>query len=167
AAAHGLVTSAWTLGSGLARVLGSHHERTRRAGAALTATVLILVGYLPASANLDGYYRWRHGTDWRTVAMVLDRAVTPGDAVVATLGAAYPLRYYWSGLVSQMDDRILSERYHRGPPGQRLWIITLEGWDWQPELHEWLAAHAVQVGEVPPSWSLPRVYIHRAQGALQ
>jgi mannosyltransferase len=165
--AHGLVTAAWTLGNTLARVLGSHQERTRRVGAALTATVLILIGYLPASASLDGYYRWRLGTDWRTVATVLDRAVTPGDEVVATLGAAYPLRHYWSGLVTQVDRRALSERYRRGPPGQRLWIITLEGWDWEPELHQWLAAHAVQVGEVPPSWSLPRVYIHRAQGALR
>jgi dolichyl-phosphate-mannose-protein mannosyltransferase len=165
--AHGLVTAAWTLGNALARVLGPRYERTRRVGAALTATVLILLGYLPASANLEGYYRWRQGTDWRTVATVLDRAVTPGDAVVGTLGAVYPLRYYWSGLVTQIDGRMLSERYHHGPPGQRLWIITLEGWDWQPELHQWLAAHAVQVGEVPPSWSLPRVYIHRAQGALR
>ena len=167
AVAHGLVTAAWTLGNWLARVLGTHHEWTRRVGAALTATVLILVGYLPASASLDGYYRWRHGTDWRTVAMVLDRTVTPGDEVVATLGAVYPLRFYWSGLVTQVDARALSERYRRGLAGQRLWIITLEGWDWQPELHQWLAAHAVRVGEVPPSWSLPRVYIHRAQGALQ
>ena len=165
--AHGLVTTAWTLGHALARAVGSHHEWTRRAGAALTATILILIGYLPASANLDGYYRWRLGTDWRTVATVLDRVVTPGDEVVATLGAAYPLRYYWSGLVTQVDGRVLSERYHPGPAGRRLWIITLEGWDWEPELHRWLAAHAVQVGEVPPSWSLPRVYIHRAQGALR
>ena len=165
--AHGLVTVAWTLGSALARVLGTHREWTRRVGAAVTATALILIGYLPASANLDGYYRWRLGTDWRTVSTVLDRAVTPGDEVVATLGAVYPLRHYWSGVVAQVDLRSLSERYHRGPPGQRLWIVTLEGWDWEPELREWLAAHAVQVGEVPPSWSLPRVYIHRAQGALR
>jgi mannosyltransferase len=167
AVAHGLVTAAWTLGNWLARIRGAHHECASRVGAGLTATVLILVAYLPASANLDGYYRWRQGTDWRTVATVLDRAVTPGDEVVATLGAVYPLRYYWSGLVGEIDGRLLSERYRRGAPGQRLWIVTLEGWDWQPELHRWLAAHAVQVGEVPPSWSLPRVYIHRAQGALR
>ena len=165
--AHGLVSAAWALGNALTRALGSRQEWTPRVGAALTAAGLILIGYLPASASLDGYYRWRHGTDWRTVATVLDRMVTPGDEVVATLGAAYPLRYYWRGGVTQTDGHALAERYHRGPSGQRLWIITLEGWDWEPEIHRWLEAHAVQVGEVPPSWSLPRVYIHRAQGALQ
>ena len=165
--AHGLVTAAWTLGNALATIVGSHREWARRAGAALAATVLILIGYLPASASLDRYYRWRHGTDWRTVATVLDRAVTTGDEVVATLGAVYPLRYYWNGLVSQVDGRALSERYRPGPPEQRLWIITLEGWDWEPELHRWLDAHTVEVSEVPPSWSLPRVYIYRAQGALR
>jgi hypothetical protein len=167
AVAHGLVTGAWAVGNGLARVLGSHRGWTARVAAALTAAILILVGYLPASANLHGYYRWRRGADWRTVATILDRTVTKGDTVVATLGATYPLRHYWSGLVAQIDGPDLAQRYRRGPPGQRLWIITLEGWDWQPQLHEWLAAHAVQVGEVPPSWSLPRVYIHRAQGTLR
>src|SRR5262249_36059468 len=165
--AQGIVTAAWTAGRWIAHVLGSHTLRMRRVGAAFTATTLILVGYLPASANLDGYYRWRHGADWRTVAMVLDHAVPKGDAVVATPGAVYPLRYYWSGRVTQVDGQILSERYHHGAPGHHLWIITLEGWDWQPELHRWLETHAVQVGEVPQSWSLPRVYIHRAQGMIE
>ena len=38
--------------------------------------------------------------------------------------------------------------------------MTIEGWDWAPELHQWLAAHATRVGEIPPSWSRQRVYIH-------
>jgi hypothetical protein len=167
AVAHGLVTTAWTVGNRVARIVGSHQGWTARVTAALTAAVLILVGYLPASASLDGYYRWRRGADWRTVATVLDRAVTEGDMVVATLGATYPLRHYWSERVTQIDGPDLAQRYRRGPPGQRLWVITLQGWDWQPALREWLAAHAVQVAEIPPSWSLPRVYIHRAQGTLR
>jgi hypothetical protein len=165
--AHGLVSAAWMMGDAVARVIGSHRPWPRQVTAALTATALILIGYLPASANLDGYYRWRHGADWRTVSTVLNRLVTPGDTVVATLGAVYPLRFYWNGGVTLVDANALADHYRRGPSGRRLWIITLEGWDWQPEIREWLEANAVQVGEVPPSWSLPRVYIHRAQGTLQ
>jgi hypothetical protein len=159
--AHGLRTTACALGHRLTPQPGW----APRVGAAVAAMTFILVGWLPASANLDGYYQWRLGTDWRTVALVLDRAVTPGDEVVATLGAVYPLRHYWSGLVTEVDERVLSERYRRGPAGHRLWIITLDGWDSEPALRQWLAAHAVQVGEVPPSWSRPRVHIHRAQMA--
>jgi hypothetical protein len=41
--------------------------------------------------------------------------------------------------------------------------VTLSGWDDSSPLAAWLAAHAIAVGEVPASWSLPTVYIHRVR----
>jgi hypothetical protein len=62
--------------------------------------------------------------------------------------------------VDEVDADRLQARFRSTSPARRAWIITIEGWDWAPELHEWLAAHAVRVGEVPASWSRQRVYIH-------
>ncbi len=166
AVAHGLVSAGRVTGHALAGAVGARHAWIHRAGTTCAALVLILAGNLPAAADLGEYYRWRQGSDWRTVAAVLDRSVAPGDEVVATLGAVYPLRYYWREDVAQVDGPLLRERYRPDYPGRRLWIITLDGWDWKPDLRGWLAAHAIEVGEVPPSWSLPGVHIHRAQGGL-
>jgi uncharacterized membrane protein len=110
---------------------------------------------------LGWYYQRRQGTDWRTVADVLDRLVAPGDEVRATLGAEYPLRYYWRPEVRGFDLANVSAPVPVRADGPRVWIVTLAGWDDSPRLAEWLATHAVSVGEVPPSWSLPTVSIHR------
>jgi hypothetical protein len=164
AMAQGLVGAARGAGAAAVWTFGAPHGWTRRATAAAVAGVLILVGYLPARADLGEYYRWRRGNDWRTVAAVLDRLVEPGDEVVATLGAVYPLRHYWRDGVPEVDGALLSARDRPGPADRRLWIVTVEGWDGAPDLHHWLAAHAIQVGEVGASWSLSRVFIHRARG---
>jgi hypothetical protein len=134
--------------------------RTRRAVAATAAVALIVASHLPAGAALGGYYQWRLGTDWRTVANVLDRLVGPDDEVVATLGAVYPLRHYWRPAVDEIDAERLRARSRSAPPARRTWIVTIDGWDWAPELHQWLAAHTIRVGEVPASWSRERVHIH-------
>jgi hypothetical protein len=160
--AHGLVTAGRAVESGLARGPALVGARAGRAVAASVALLLIVTSHLPAGAALGGYYQWRHGTDWRTVAEVLDRLVGPDDEVLATLGAVYPLRHYWRATVDQTDAPRLQARAR--PPGgaRRTWIITLEGWDASPDLHRWLALHAIQVGEVPASWSRQRVFIHVA-----
>ena len=165
--AHGLVGAARFAGDVVGRVLGPRRAWAREAGAALAAFGLVLTWTVPATASLDEYYRWRRGTDWRTVAAVLDQAVAPRDDVVATLGAAYPLRHYWRRSVTEIDARGLRDRYRRTAAGRRLWIVTLEGWDRAPALHEWLAGNAVRAGEVPASWSLPHVSIYRAPGGLR
>jgi len=134
-----------------------------RAVAGSVAAMLLLMWTAPTAAGLHGYYRHRLGTDWRTVAEVLDRLHAPGDEVVATLGAAYPLRYYWRESVPEVDATSLPRHHRALAAGRRLWIVTLEGWDEAPPLAAWLDRHALQVGEVAPSWSLPRVYIHRAR----
>lgn len=158
--AHGLVMTGRFVETALSWRPAIARARTRRVVAAMAAVALIVASHLPAGAVLGGYYQWRHGTDWRTVAEVLDRLVGPDDEVVATLGAVYPLRHYWRPTVDEVDADRLQARFRSTSPARRAWIITIEGWDWAPELHEWLAAHAVRVGEVPASWSRQRVYIH-------
>jgi len=158
--AHGLVVTGRAVETALSRRGAASRMRTPRAVAAAVAVALIVAGHLPAGAALGGYYQWRHGTDWRTVAEVLDRLVGPDDEVLATLGAVYPLRYYWRAAVDETDAGRLGKRLGPVSGGRRTWIVTLEGWDWAPELHRWLAVHAIQVGEVPASWSRQRVFIH-------
>jgi hypothetical protein len=158
--AHGLVTATRRIE---AAVTWRPHLPTlamRRAVPAVIAASLTVATHLPAGAALGGYYQWRQGTDWRTVAEVLDRLVGPDDEVLATLGAAYPLRYYWRPTVSETDAAPLRARFEAARPGHRVWVVTLDGWDWKPELQEWLAANTIVVGEVPASWSRQRVYIH-------
>ena len=131
-----------------------------RAATAVAAALLLWTASIPEA--LGGYYQRRHWADWRTVADVLDRLVAPGDQVLATLGASYPLRYYWRPDVVGVDLANVPGPTP-GAPGPRVWIVTLAGWDDSPELARWLGAHAITVGEVPASWSLPTVYIHRAR----
>jgi hypothetical protein len=156
------------VGHGLAALVGTAVRRApgrirvhRRvvARVAVAGAAGLLLWNASIQEALGWYYQRRHGTDWRTVADVLDRLVAPGDQVRATLGAEYPLRYYWRPEVEGFDLTAPPAR----PPGARVWIVTLSGWDDSPRLAEWLAAHAVAVGEVPPSWSLPTVSIHRVR----
>jgi len=158
-AAHGLVTAARLAGAAASGPLRLARERAWGGVRAVTAVALIVVSHLPAGAALGDYYQWRLGTDWRTVAAVLDRLAGPDDEVLATLGAVYPLRYYWRATVEETDAARLRARFLSAPPPRRVWVVTIEGWDWAPELHQWLAAHATRVGEIPPSWSRQRVYI--------
>lgn len=160
--AHGLVVAGRIVESALSWRPAIARARPRRAIAATAAVALIVASHLPAGAALGGYYQWRRGTDWRTVADVLDRLVGPDDEVVATLGAVYPLRHYWRPAVDEIDAEGLRARSRSAPLARRTWIVTIDGWDWAPELHQWLAAHAIRVGEVPASWSRQRVHIHAA-----
>jgi hypothetical protein len=158
--AHGLVVAGRFVEATLSRWPALFLARTRRAVAATAAVALIVASHLPAGAALGGYYEWRRGTDWRTVADVLDRLVGPDDEVVATLGAVYPLRHYWRPAVDEVDAERLQARGRSAAPVRRTWVVTIEGWDRAPELHRWLHAHTVRVGEVPASWSRQRVHIH-------
>jgi hypothetical protein len=105
------------------------------------------------------------GPDWRTVASVLDRLIAEDDHVVATVGAVYPLRYYWKLRVEDIE-----AAGYPGPPraGQeRCWLITHEGRDRPPGLTAWLKTHAIKVGEVPVSWSLPGLEIYRLRRPIE
>jgi hypothetical protein len=128
---------------------------------ASAAASALLLWSAAAPDALGAYYHRRQGSDWRTVASVLDHLVAPEDQVLATLGAEYPLRYYWRLDVEGFDPTRLAERPR--PPGARVWIVTLAGWDDSPELDRWLVAHAIAVAGVPGSWSVPAVSIYRAR----
>lgn len=158
--AHGLVVAGRFVETVLSWRPALARPRTRRVIATAAGVALIVASHLPAGAALAGYYRWRLGTDWRTVADVLGRLVGPDDEVVATLGVVYPLRHYWRPTVDEVNADRLQARFRSVAPVRRTWVITIEGWDWAPELHQWLDAHAIRVGEVPPSWSRQRVHIH-------
>jgi 4-amino-4-deoxy-L-arabinose transferase-like glycosyltransferase len=141
------------------RELGRPRRVLPRFGAALTAGLVVAVWGTPSAEGLRDYYQGRAGADWRTVASVLDRVIADGDPVVATVGAVYPLRHYWQPRVEELTSAGLP-----GPPAAgvgRSWIITHEGRDRPPGLTPWLAAHAIKVGEVPASWSLPGLEIYR------
>jgi len=135
----------------------------QRLAASFAAATIVLSWGAPTTASLRDYYGERRGADWRTVASMLERLVPPGDRVVATLGAVYPLRYYWSERVQELAETDLP-----GPPkaGRGLWVID-GGWDRPAELTTWLATHAVKVEEVPPSWSLPGVGIYRVRATAR
>jgi uncharacterized membrane protein len=159
--AHGLTT---VVGAALQRF--PRNVRVPRrvvARAAVAGAAALLLWSASIQEALGWYYQRRHGTDWRTVADVLDRLVAPGDEVRATLGAEYPLRYYWRPELLGFDLANLPGASPVRADGSRVWIVTLAGWDDSPRLAEWLATHAVSVGEVAPSWSLPTVYIHRVR----
>ena len=158
--AHGLVTAARRIEGAVSWRPHLPAVRARGAAPAAIAVALTVATHLPAGAALGEYYQWRQGTDWRTVAAVLDRLVGPDDEVLATLGAVYPLRYYWRPTVSETGAAPLRARFASARPAHRVWLVTIDGWDWKPELQEWLAANTIVVGEVPASWSRPRVYIH-------
>ena len=134
-----------------------------RAWPARAASAALAVALTATHASdLGAYYEARRGADWRTIAAVLDRVVEPGEQVVASLGAVYPLRHYWRrDAVSEMDRAALPT----AAAGTRVWLVTLALWDDDPALLEWLEARAVRVGEVPGSWSQPGVRIHRLRTA--
>jgi 4-amino-4-deoxy-L-arabinose transferase-like glycosyltransferase len=155
---HGLAAVA-DAGARAIRRLGGPGRALPQLGAALAAGLVLVAWGTPAAEGLRDYYQGRAGADWRTVASVLDRLIPPEDRVLATVGAVYPLRYYWSSRVEELVVTALPGP----PPGRpgRRWLVTHEGRDRPPGLSEWLAAHAVKVGEVPASWSLPGLEIHR------
>lgn len=145
------------------RGLGGPRRSLPRLGAALTAGLVVAAWGTPSAEGLRDYYQGRAGADWRTVASVLDRVVGADDRVVATVGAVYPLRHYWQPRVEE-----LTSTGFPGPPTHgagRSWVIAHEGRDRPPALTPWLAAHAIEVGEVPASWSLPGLKIYRLRAS--
>ena len=142
-----------------ARGLGGPGRLLPRLGGALTAALVVAAWGTPSAEGLRGYYQGRAGADWRTVASVLDRLIAADDRVVATVGAVYPLRHYWEPRVEDLTSA--------GFPGTptagagRAWVVTHAGPDRPPGLTPWLVAHAIKVGEVPASWSLPGLEIYR------
>lgn len=155
---HGIATVAQG-GAWAVRRLGGPRRSLPRLAPALSAALVLVAWGTPAAEGLRDYYQSRTGADWRTVASVLDRLVAEEDRVVATVGAVYPLRYYWS---SRVED--ISSAGFPGAPrvdAGRWWLVTHEGPDRPPALTAWLDAHAVKVGEVPASWSLPGLEIYR------
>jgi hypothetical protein len=155
---HGIATVA-EAGARTVRSLGGAERSHQGLGAALTAALLVIAWGTPTAGGLRDYYQGRAGADWRTVASLLDRVIPENDRVVATVGAVYPLRHYWSLRVEEITAT--------GFPGAprldegRCWVVTHAGRDRPPELTAWLDAHAVRVGEVPASWSLPGLEIYR------
>jgi mannosyltransferase len=155
---HGIATVA-EAGARTVRRLGGAERSHQRLGAALAAALVVIAWGTPTAGGLRHYYHGRAGADWRTVASLLDRMIPENDRVVATVGAVYPLRHYWSLRVEE-----LASAGFPGAPrldGRRCWVVTHAGRDRPPELTAWLDAHAVRVGEVPASWSLPGLEIHR------
>ena len=141
---------------------GTRPARWRAWPARAVSAALAVALTATHASDLGAYYEARRGPDWRTIAAVLDRVVEPGDQVVASLGAVYPLRHYWRrDAVSEMDRAALPTE----AAGTRVWLVTLVLWDDDPALHEWLETRAVRVGEVPGSWSQPGVRIHRLRTA--
>jgi hypothetical protein len=155
---HGIATVA-DAGACAVRRLGGVDWSHQRLGAALTAALVVVAWGTPTAGGLRHYYQGRTGPDWRTVASVLDGLIPENDRVVATVGAVYPLRHYWSLRVEE----ITAAGFPGAPrlDGRRCWIVTHEGRDRPPDLTAWLDAHAVRVGEVPASWSLPGLAIYR------
>jgi 4-amino-4-deoxy-L-arabinose transferase-like glycosyltransferase len=155
---HGIVAAAGLAGRA-GRALGGRHRLLPRLGAALAASILVVAWSAPAAEALRHYYQVRHGIDWRTVASVLDQAIGQDDRIVATAGALYPLRHYWSLRVEDV-----SGAGFPGPPVRdtsRWWVVTHNGWDRPAELGPWLETHAVKIGDVPASWSVPGLAIYR------
>jgi hypothetical protein len=114
---------------------------------------------VPAAEALRRYYEGRHGLDWRTVASVLDQAIGSDDRVVATAGALYPLRHYWSLRVEELAAAGFPATPVRD--AGRWWVVAHQGWDRPAALGPWLERHAVKVGEVPASWSVPGLALYR------
>lgn len=160
--AHGLAATAAAVGR-LAARLGGARPLLPRLAAAAVGLVLLGAWSVPSADALREYYRSRQGFDWRAVAGVLDRVIPAGTPVAATAGAAYPLRHYWRMDVEVLDAAALATGSR--PRQAFRWIVAHEGWDRPAELDRWLGRHAVRVGQVPPSWSLPGVTIYRVTGA--
>jgi hypothetical protein len=162
--AHGVGSSCAAGAAWLRRWAPLSRRQALRGVVACAVIALLLAWEAPVRAAFGWYYQQRQGADWRTVAEVLDRLVMPGDRVLATLGAAYPLRYYWSTDIVEIDPTSLSAPSRSRGQGH-LWVVTLAAWDDGPEIARWLASNTIKVGEVAESWSLPRVFIHRIRSA--
>lgn len=158
---HGIATATAVVAGAAAR-FGPIPAWIPRLVAALVAGALIVAWGGPTAAGLRGYYQGRHGTDWRTVAHVLDRLIRDDEPVFATTGALYPLRHYWRLRVTELAAAGFPEAPSAGR-GRR-WVVAHKGWDRPPALHDWLERYAIQVGEIPPSWSLPGITVHRLRG---
>jgi hypothetical protein len=155
---HGVATVA----RGTARTvrgLGASRRSYQRLGAALSAALVVITWGTPSAEGLRAYYQGRTGADWRTVARVLDRLIPETDRVVATVVAVYPLRHYWSLRVEEITAVGFPEA--PGVAGRRSWVVAHEGRGRPPELTAWLGVHAVKIGEIPASWTLPPLEIHR------
>jgi hypothetical protein len=155
-----------TLAEAVARAVrtrGARPDMVPRLSAALTAALVIAAWGTPSAEGLRSYYQGRVGADWRTVASVLDRVVTDGDRVLATVGAVYPLRHYWAPSVEDLT----TVGFPAAPSRRvgRAWVIAHEGPDRPLGLVEWLDVHAIKVGEIPASWSLPGLQIYRLRTA--
>jgi hypothetical protein len=158
---HGVASTARAAGRVTWRLRAFHHALPRCA-AAVTAAVLVVAWAAPTAEALRDYYQARQGLDWRTVASILDVAVGADERVLASVGALYPLRHYWGLRVEE-----LTSAGFPGPPrrdGARAWIVT-HAWDWPAGFTAWIETHAVKVGEVPASWSVPSLEIYRLRGA--
>jgi hypothetical protein len=163
--ATGATGLARALAGAVARAGGIRPAAARRAGLATGVAVFLAAWGTQSASGLTAYYGERLLADWRAVAAVLDRVTRPGDRVIATLGAAYPLRRYFRAELIEADPATLPAAVGPRRAGARVWIVTAEGWDRDPALWAWLERHAVRVGEVPPSWSVPRLFIHRVRPA--
>jgi hypothetical protein len=159
---HGVTTVANAVARAI-QTLGAPRRWHQRLGAAVAAALVVVAWGTPTAEALRGYYQGREGPDWRTVSSLLDRLIPPGDRVLATVGAVYPLRHYWSLRVEE-----LTAVGFPGPPegdDRRCWIIAHDGRGRPPDLEAWLGVHAVLVGQIPPSWSLPGLEIYRLRGS--
>jgi 4-amino-4-deoxy-L-arabinose transferase-like glycosyltransferase len=161
--AHGVTASAGDV-VGLARRLHLGAHGLARAVGAGVAVSLLGAWSLPVGAGLRQYYESRHGFDWRTVAGLLDATIPPGEPVLATIGAGYPLRHYWRPEVEVLEPETLRDRLGLGLRGRPAWVVVHMGWDRPAELDGWLERHAVRVVEIPSSWSQPGVQVWRLRG---
>lgn len=131
------------------------------AAGALAGLALLVAWGGPTLDALEWYYASRLGFDWRMVAHVLADSIPESADIVATVGAAYPLRHYWRPGIEVLEPATYRQRLEARTRRQPLWVVTHEGWDRPPELDAWLQSHAIVVAEVPSSWSLPGVRVWR------
>jgi hypothetical protein len=153
--------------AGLARLAAAILPRPgwSTAAGAVVGGLVVLLWLGPSIGSLRDYYAGRLGFDWRLVANVLEHAIPEDAPVLATAGAAYPLRHYWRSGIEVLEPSTFRRQLEDRRSGPALWVVTHEGWDRPPDLGEWLEAHAIAVAEVPASWSLPGVRVWRVRGA--
>ncbi|MBI1736125.1 MAG: glycosyltransferase [Candidatus Rokubacteria bacterium] len=157
--AHGVTAVAGHAGALSVRLARVRPRAARLVAAAVGATLLVSWS-APVAGALRHYYSSRQSHDWRSVAALVDEHVTPADRVVATVAAAYPLRYYWGDGVDVLDGTTALDDL--APNGSSaVWIVTAPGGPWPAGLDSWLDTNAVRVAEVPASWSLPGVRVYR------
>jgi hypothetical protein len=149
----------------LARGAGARHARPpwSSVAGAVAASILLAAWLSPTIDGLRGYYASRLGFDWRLVANVLDDAIPEDAPILATAGAAYPLRHYWRSGIEVLEPSTFRRQLEERRPAAPVWVVTHEGWDRPADLGEWLQSHAIVVAEVPASWSLPGVRVWRVR----